>query len=298
MINYKLFKDNGFTIKKIIRINNAYVISNGNKKCVVKENKTNLYDMFNYLNSRNFHNLPDYHKLSNYDIFDFIEDSNLSIEERLFEAINLIILLHTKTTRYEKVDLDDYKIIYEDLLKKIEELNNYYISLNDQIDKEIYMAPSHYLLVRNISKIYGALSFCINELDNWYELIKTSTKQRVVLIHNNLDLSHILYNKKPYLISWNNSKIDIPIYDLVNLYDKYYNNSDFSVLLNNYQSKYPLFKEELKLFFVIISIPLKIEFTSDEIENIKLVKSIINRISIGDKLIRPYYEKKENSVKS
>lgn len=298
MINYKLFKDNGFAIKNITKINNAYIISNGNIKYVVKENKNNLYDTFNYLTSRNFHNLPGYHKLSNYDIFDFIEDSSLSIEERLYEAINLIVLLHTKTTRYKKIDLDDYKIIYEDLLKRIGQLNDYYTALNDQIDSEIYMAPSHYLLARNISKIYGALSFCINELDNWYELIKTSTKQRAVLIHNNLDLSHVLYNKNPYLISWSNSKIDIPIYDLVSLYNNYYNSTDFSILLNNYQRKYPLSKEELKLFFIMISIPLKIEFTNDEIKNIRLVKNVINRINIGDKLIRPYYETKENSVKS
>ena len=47
----------------------------------------------------------------------------------------------------------------------------------------------------------------------------------------------------------------------------------------------------------MISIPRKIEFTNNEINNIKAVKKLIEKIERGDKLIRPYY-KKEEKVKS
>lgn len=296
MINYKLFKDNGLSIKSIKKINSAYLVSDGKKRYVIKDNKSDLKSRFDYLSSRSFNSFPNYYKLYSYDIYEYINDSKLSIEERLYEMINLIILLHMKTTRFKNIDLDDYKIIYEDLLKKIEYLNNYYIALNDSIDNEIYMSPSHYLLVRNISKIYGALSFCRNELDNWYELIKNSNKQRVVLIHNNLDLSHVLFDKNSYLISWDRSKIDLPIYDLVSVYNNCYDKMDFDILLNHYQKKYPLSKEELKLFFIMISIPKKLEFTNDEFNNIKIVKKLIKQISKGDSLIRPYYDKRKNQT--
>lgn len=294
MLSYKFFKDNGLPFNYIKKVNDLYIISNNNYKYVVKERKSNLDKKFNYLLSRSFNQFPRKFTFDKYDIYNYIEDKNMSDEERLYEIINLISLLHTKTTRYKNTCLDDYKIIYEKLLERIDYLNSYYSSLNDSIDNEIYMAPSHYLLVLNISKIYSSLFFCKSELDNWYELIKNSTRQRVVLIHNNLELDHLLYDDRPYLISWDKSKIDLPIYDLIHLYEKYYRITDFEILLNIYQKKYPLSKEELKLFFIMISIPKKIEFSNDEFQNIKSVRNIIEFLSKGDKLIRPYYKKVDN----
>lgn len=289
MINYKLFKDNGLTIRKIKKINKAYLVSDGNKNYIIKENNCDLKSIFDYLKSRSFNNFPSYNKLLNYDVYDYIQGTNISDEEKLYEMINLIVLLHLKTTRYKNTDIDDYKIIYEDLLNKIDYLTNYYITLNDSIDSEIYMSPSYYLLVRNISKVYGSLSFCRNELDNWYDIVKVNNKKRVVLVHNYLDLEHILVNKSSYLISWEKSKVDSPIYDLVCIYRKYYDKTDFAVLLNHYLDKYPLTTDELKLFFILISIPLKVEFSKDELDNIKEVKSLIRKTKTSDTLIKTYY---------
>ena len=98
-------------------------------------------------------------------------------------------------------------------------------------------------------------------------------------------------NDNSYLISWEKSKVDLPIYDIYNLYRKYYKLTDFDVLLNNYQKRYPLKEEEIKLLFIKISIPFKIEFTKDEFSNTKKVKDLLEYLTRGDKLIRPYYKK-------
>ena len=50
--------------------------------------------------------------------------------------------------------------------------------------------------------------------------------QRLIDKLNNLDLSHYITND--YLISWDKSKIDMPIFDLYNLYNNH--NSEFSTL--------------------------------------------------------------------
>lgn len=297
MLNYRLFKDNGLTIKSISKINNSYLVSDGNNRYIIKNHKNDLNNLFTYLSSRSFNNYPKYRQIDDYDIYDFIEDFSLSKEERLYEMINLLILLHSKTTKFKNIDIDDYKIIYESISEKVEYLYKYYQSLNDYIDSEIYMSPSHYLLVLNISKIYNALFFCKNELETWYELIKNSTRQRVVLIHNNLDLEHVLFDKVPYFISWNKSKVDLPIYDLITIYDKYNSVVDFDILLNHYQKKYPLTKEELKLLFIMISIPFKVEFTNDEFNNIKEIKKLINNIEKGDKLVKKYYTNEKQEIK-
>ena len=292
MIDYKFLKRNGLEPKKIQKNKSSTIIEiNDKKKYVLKEYTADMKRKFDYLSSRNFNFFPASFDLDKYNVYEYIENNDISDEERLYDIMDLISLLHTKTTRYKNIDIDDYKIIYEEIDKELNYLNSYYTELNDLIDEEIYMAPSKYLLARNISKIYSALYFCREELENWYDLVKNSTKTRVAYIHNNLELSHLLRNDNPYLISWEKSKVDLPIYDIYNLYRKYYKLADFDVLLNNYQKRYPLKEEEIKLLFIKISIPFKIEFTKDEFSNTKKVKDLLEYLTRGDKLIRPYYKK-------
>lgn len=292
MIDYKFLKRNGLEPKKIQKNKSSTIIeTNDKKKYVLKEYTADMKRKFDYLSSRNFNFFPASFDLDKYNVYEYIENNDISDEERLYDIMDLISLLHTKTTRYKNIDIDDYKIIYEEIDKELNYLNSYYTELNDLIDEEIYMAPSKYLLARNISKIYSALYFCREELENWYDLVKDSTKTRVAYIHNNLELSHLLRNDNPYLISWEKSKVDLPIYDIYNLYRKYYKLTDFDVLLNNYQKRYPLKEEEIKLLFLKISIPFKIEFTKDEFSNTKKVKDLLEYLTRGDKLIRPYYKK-------
>lgn len=292
MIDYKFLKRNGLEPKKIQKNKSSTIIeTNDKKKYVLKEYTADMKRKLDYLSSRNFNFFPASFDLDKYNVYEYIENNDISDEERLYDIMDLISLLHTKTTRYKNIDIDDYKIIYEEIDKELNYLNSYYTELNDLIDEEIYMAPSKYLLAKNISKIYSALYFCREELENWYDLVKNSTKTRVAYIHNNLELSHLLRNDNPYLISWEKSKVDLPIYDIYNLYRKYYKLTDFDVLLNNYQKRYPLKEEEIKLLFIKISIPFKIEFTKDEFSNTKKVKDLLEYLTRGDKLIRPYYKK-------
>lgn len=292
MIKYKLLKDNGFTPKSITKNKNAYIIDTENGKYVIKKDESHLDKTYNYLLARGFNYYPNYYKLDNYMIYDYIDNLQEDKNERLEDLIYLISLLHLKTTRYTNIDLADYKEIYENLMNKANDLYDYYTKLNDEIDSEIYMSPSFYLLARNISTVYSALSFSKKELDNWYDKVKKKDKQRKVLIHNNLDISHIRKNNSPYLISFTKSKVDYPIYDLYNLFKKY-NNLDFDNLFNIYQKKYPLKSDELILFFILISLPDKIIFTNDEYNNTILVKNMLSKLFNSDKLIRPYYQKKE-----
>lgn len=171
---------------------------------------------------------------------------------------------------------------------------DYYQNINDQIDDEIYMSPSNYLMVRNISKIYASLYYCNQELDNWYELIKNKDKVRAVTIHNNLSLDHLIRNENNYLISWDNYKIDNPIYDLYQFYKNCYDEVDFGELISLYESKYPLQSDERKLLFVLLSLPDAIAFVPDEYQNTKKINSMMNYLFKTDKIISPYYSKEES----
>ena len=154
------------------------------------------------------------------------------------------------------------------------------------------MSPSEYLIASNISKLLASLTYAKEELDSWYDDAKEIKKQRLVVLHNNLKLEHFIENENPYLISWNKSKIGLPIFDLYKLYKKHCLDFDFSEILNRYESKYPLLPHEKKLLFILIVLPDKIELNKTEYENTLEVSKVINSLYKTEILVSPKNSKK------
>ena len=165
----------------------------------------------------------------------------------------------------------------------------------DNIESTIYMSPSDYLISRNISFIYSAINFAKRNIDYWYKLIENKRKVRVVVNHNNLSLEHYLKEDKPYLISWEKSKIDMPIYDLISLYNNHYLDFDFTELLKIYLSKYPLTKEEITLFLGIISIPNKIVQSNSQYKTVLNIRRQLDYIYKTSELVKEYNIKQETN---
>ena len=210
---------------------NATIVSTNEKKYVVKErNRDNKSSIFNYLNSRSFDYYPRIisDNSDDYEITEYIEDIEMPLEQKMIDMIDLVSLLHNKTTHYVEIDEDDYKQVYEDINNNISYLYSYYNDILLVAENSEYMSPYQYMLALNITKIFGSLNFCKDEIDKWYKIVKEKKKQRLVVLHNNLDLSHFLKNKSSYLISWGKSKIDIPIFDLYKLYKRHSLDYDFS----------------------------------------------------------------------
>lgn len=271
----------------------AIVTDTNNGRYVIKLKNRNNDNIYDYLNSRSFNYYP--HRLNsdndNYEITEYIEQIDMPSEQKLLDMIDLVTLLHNKTTYYKEVTEDDYKKIYEDIKNNIEYLKSYYNDIITVIDSKIYMSPSEYLIARNITKIFSALYFCEKNIEDWYKMVEDKDKQRVVVLHNNLSLDHFLRSKNAYLINWDKSKIDIPIFDLYKLYKRHALDYDFEVLLKHYESKYPLLEDERNLFFILISLPPKIEFIDNEFEMCKNISHEIDLLYKTEKLISPYYSK-------
>jgi len=277
---------NKITIKRSAKIiNNNYVI---------KKKKKELNSTYNYLLSRSFDYFPQVIKEDNENIYyKYINDIEEPIEQKITDLMNLISLLHSKTTFYKEIDLNHYKYIYESINEEIDDVYNYYNILIDNIETEVYMSPSNYLIARNISVIYEALRYAKNSINSWYKMIENTRKARVVTVHNNLSLEHYLKEDKPYLISWDNSMIDMPIYDLISLYKKHYLDFEFTNILKIYLNKYPLTEEEMTLFLTIISIPSKIEYQNSEYKTVLSVRRQIDYIYKTSDLIKEYRIKKK-----
>ena len=278
---------NNITIKNTAKIfNNEYVI---------KEEREDLLDTYKYLLSRSFDYFPEIIKTNEKEFYyKFIEDVKEPKEEKLLDLLNLLSLLHSKTTFFKEIDIDYYKEIYENIKNKINDTKKYYNDLMDIIDNTIYMSPSNYLLARNSTIIFNAIEYANRKIDLWYELIANKRKIRMVTIHNNATLNHYIKGTKPYLISWNKSKIDMPIYDIISVYKNHYLEFDFVEELKLYFNKYPFTEEEMILFLTILSIPEKIKYHENEYQTVTNIRKIIDYIYKTSALVEAYDLKEEN----
>lgn len=271
----------------------ATILETTSGNFVVKERKKDLNSLFKYLKSRSFDNFPKLVDDSRKDIevFEYLEDTNYPKEQRANDLINIVSNLHYKTSYYKDVTEDNYKEIYENIKNYLDYYSYTYEKYFDDFFKEIYHSPSKYLFMRNYSKILANINFCKSELDNWYDLVNDLKKSRVCVIHNNLSLDHFIKNDKDYLISWDKSRVDTPILDLVNLYKKEYLNINFEDVFKNYLSSFKLNDDELKLLLILISLPPEINFSNNEFDSCVNLREKLDYIYKTENLIRPYYSK-------
>ncbi len=263
------------------------IVETDDRKFVIKENNHND-EIYNYLRSRSFDYFP--RIISNphdeYEITLYEDTVKMPEEQKIYDMIELVALLHNKTSFYKNIDNDEYKKIYEDLSNNIEYLNSYYSDLITVIEGKVYMSPSEYLLARNISRVFERLYKAKIDLDNWYNLVKTKEKVRHVVLHNNLEPSHFIKNQNNFLINWDKSKIDMPIFDLYKFYIK---NSEYNFddILDRYEQKYPLLKEEKMLLFLLIEMPELPRVTEDEFINTNNIRKMLMNIEKSNYLKLP-----------
>ena len=279
---------NKITIKNSVKIiDDSYCI---------KKKKKDLDKVYNYLLSRSFDYFPEILDEDNENIYyKYINDIDEPKEQKIIDLVNLVSLLHSKTTFYKEIDLDNYKYIYESINKLIDDTYKYYEDIINNIESYVYMSPADYLIARNISMIFGALNYSKRSINSWYKKIENKRRVRVVTVHNDLKIEHYLKEDKPYLISWDKSIRDMPIYDLISLYNNHYLDFDFDELLRVYLSKYPLLEEEMILFLTIISIPYKIENKREQYKMVLSIRRLIDYIYKSSELVEKYGIKEETN---
>lgn len=246
-----------------------------NKNYVSKKTKKDLRSLFDYLERRNFENFPKILDINDRELkTEYIKDIN--IKDKSKALMEVVSLLHYKTSEYKDVSKNKYKEIYEKISDNIEYLTNYYNKLITNIERKTYFSPSEYLVARHFSIILSSLSYSKKELDLWYEIVESKTKERVVIVHNNLKKEHLLRGEKDYLINWDNYIVDTPVLDLYKFYSNEGFTEDFEELYNIYNNTFNLTKEENKLLFILMSIPKKIEFLTNEIKSSFNIKKILD----------------------
>lgn len=251
----------------------------------------NFKEIFNYLDSRNFYNHPkivDYSR-SDIDVFEYAENSDYPIEQKSIDMIKVVAALHSNTNYTKEVTEDKYKEIYDGIKNNLEYYKKEYATFASKIEDEVFMSPSHYLFMRNYSKLNNQIAFCEKELDKWYETIKNKKEIRICTIHNNLSLDHFCKKDNDILISWDHTTQDTPILDIYKLYINEGANLNFKSVLSAYLKAFSLEDDELKLLLILLAMPKEIIFKTREFDSCKSISNALDLIYKTEELIKPYY---------
>ena len=268
------------------KINSVYIINNS---YVIKQN-TNNYDIYKYLISKDFLCFPKNltNPIDNYDISIYIDNLDINNDQKINDYLKILALLHKKTSYKREIDLDEIKEKYERLNNKIISLRRHYLDLNDKIDHQLFFSPSEYLLVKNISLIYSILDNSEILLNEVYNKLKNEKSIRVSLLHNNIDINHLIVSDKEYLVSWDKSCFNNPIYEIEEFYRRYYTIIDIKDLMMIYDGINKLDNLERGLLIINLSIPKKIELTNNTYLNTKIINDEINYLNKVYELLIEY----------
>lgn len=250
-----------------------------NENQVLKNYNKNIFEIYEIFELVNFENYP---KIIEYDErnikYEFIESKKYHEKIKNEEFIKTVALLHSKTQEYKEVGLEKYKKVYDILNNNINYMKKYYEELINNIEDEIYMSPSNYLIARNYTSIIMTLDNAINYLKKWYKIVENKTNERVCVIHNNLSINHFIKSNKNYLISFDGARVDTPVLDLYKLYKKELLKFDFTLLFKIYNDEFNLTDEEKYLFYSMISIPPKVNKLDDELNDTYNISEIFRYI--------------------
>ena len=280
----KIIDKYNLIVRGISNYKNITIINTNKGKYVIKKEDSDN-NIYNYLESRDFNYILRNNIIDNYSISEYIDEIDIPREEKAIELINIMSLLHNKTIFYREVDTLKVKDMYEDINNRINYLDNYYRKIHDQIEEEVFPSPGEYLLLINFSLLYKALSFSKENLNKWYEIKKKKEKERVVLLHNNLSTNHLLIGNQTRLISWHDSKRDVPIYDFINFYKNEFMYLEMNTLFDMYQEKFFFTDDEYYLFLTLISLPEQLEFNKSNYLNCRNAYKLINYLKKTDRFI-------------
>lgn len=274
-----LINKNNLKVNKITYKSNSIIIDTPLGLFILIKDNIKTYD---YLFSRGFNYLLPIIDYDNSNIlFKYEKNIDYDINERAFDFIRLLSLLHNKTSYYINIKKEDNKKIFDKINNYLDDIKNYYDEISSIIESKEYYSPNEYLFIRNISAIYKNIFIVKDKVINWFKKYKDNTRKRVCTLYNNYDLNNLIKTKDNiFLFDFKKTYIDNPIYELNNFYNKYYLEFDFKDLYKSYNKVLELNDYEKELLLILNMIPPKIIIGKD-INNIIDIKNKISKIYIN-----------------
>ncbi|MCD7807910.1 MAG: hypothetical protein LUH02_01100, partial [Erysipelotrichaceae bacterium] len=229
------------------------------------------------LNTRQQYLTP-YHQQYLY-LMPFLENNDyIANDIKIRKYFELISYLHNHSFYNLKVNEHYFQQLHDQLLKNIQARLNYYQQLMLQYEKMTFRSPTQWYFVMNYYHIYQALEKSHSYFLQFMELTKGYSSIRVCYNYLNFDFAHIIA-EYPCLIAMDHICLQIPVFDLYHVFQ----NENFTLLntnmlLNHYFCDMTLGDDEKLLLKCLLNIVPRIEFKSDEVDNIYLLTQLLNYI--------------------
>lgn len=218
--------------------------------------------------NKNNERITPYHSMYYY-LMPYIDNSHGMLKEMKTKVyFETLAYLHEKSFYYTKVNRDFFETLHNDIMIIIEERSQYYEQMIQNFENITLRSPSQWLLVMNYYRIYEALCQARQYLSQYMEKTKSYQQIRVCLNYKHFDYDHISLKQRVF-ISIDHVCIDLPIYDLFDIYQRIPDILfDLDCFSQYYFQKVQLQEDELLLLYCLMSIVPIIEYKNDEIENI------------------------------
>lgn len=248
-------------------------ISSIHLECFVDVIK-NKYD--NYITKYNDHYF--------YLMKELIHSTSHLKELKIKHYFEMLAYIHTHSCYNLKVNQEYFKQVYNDTLKIINERIYYYDDLMSKYEVLKYKSPSQWLFVLNYQRIIKSLKEAVFYLKKYMICVENKNSIRVSLIYKHFHYEHIfLKNKK--LISLDRMKIDLPIYDIYDIYQRLPDILfDLDCFSDSYLKIMNLNDDEVLLLSTLLKIIPVIYLENDEINNIIKLSRLLYYIDSIDSL--------------
>ena len=202
-------------------------------------------------------------------VMPFVDIKQTTLKEyKLKFYFEILAYLHMKSFYYIKVNQDYFETLKKDILSIIHERQNYYEKMIENYEKILFRSPSQWMILLNYYRIYESMNEAMRYLQQYIDETQNHTQVRVSLVYKNFSYDHVVLKQRK-LLSIDHISIDLPIYDLFNMYQKIpdilFDLDCFSI---HYFSKIELLKEEKILLCALMHIVPIVYFGEDEVENI------------------------------
>lgn len=283
-----------YTYLKDIKI----IDSDGDKVLIKRKKRYDIDKIYKYLDDHNINNYLKPFKITDKELyFNYLNKKGLDNDEVAKHLMYSLSDLQNKTTIYKEIDKDKLKEEYDIFKSRITYLEEYYFTMQDIIENKVYMSPSEYLFIRNVSIIYKAINYSKNIVDDWYKIMKDKRRERYVYAHGKCELSHFIIADNDYFISLEKAHLERPPFDFINFFKKNFNDTDMISNFRLYQHRY-LYKEEEYLYLLInITIPEKIDIYPSSLTKCLELTNFFDRLKLTSEFIlknkkdKKHYEK-------
>lgn len=264
------------SIDKVVVVDDYFLLSDGNHQYLLKKKDFFTEKIMNYFSSISF---PYYCPILNsyqdeYELYLYSDESVDDLNRKGQEMIQAILYLQKNSIEEVEVSEDHFLQFYNQQLKRIDSMMNYYLHLQDTMEEMDYLSSDYYLFITHISLFYECLHMARKKLEEWFST--KIYKMRVSYLIGDLSFSNFHYGKQRYFIHFNDLNKNFFLNDFIRFYRSNSSSISMEEILTKYQEEMDIQPHEASLMYYYLFMPLQIEFSNSIYHNtIQIRREII-----------------------